>query len=127
MKTLFISIPATLLLAGTAMAQDAPAEPMPAEPPVEAEAPAAPAASTDVTPDEVDAFAVAALQLETIAAQPDLDDTQKQTAMVAAVQEAGLAPERFNEIGQAAQADPALQEQVQLAVSRQLEAAPAPQ
>jgi len=126
MKTLLVSIPATLLLAGAAFAQDVPADaPPPAEPAVEA-APEA-AATAEVTPAEVDAFASAALKLETIAGQAELDDTQKQTAMVAAVEEAGLAPERFNEIGQAAQADPALQEQVQLAVNRQLEAAPSPQ
>ncbi len=125
MKTLLISIPA-LLFAGSAFAQDVPADaaadaaaPAPAE-----AAPAAPAApAAEVTPQEVDAFATAAIKLDAISKEAGLDDTAKQTAMVAAVQESGLEPQRFNEIGQQAQSDPALQEQVQLAVNRQVQSA----
>lgn len=124
MKTLLISIPA-LLMAGSAVAQEAPAG---APPAAAAPAPGAQAgAAAEVTAEEVDAFASAAIKLDSIAKATDMDDTQKQSAMVAAVQESGLEPQRFNQIGQQAQTDPELQQQVQLAVNEQAGgAAPAP-
>lgn len=89
--------------------------------------PAAPAASSlavaDVSDAEVDSFAKATVKLQEIQADASIAADQKQTAMQAAVTEAGLDPAKYNAIGKAVQADPALRARVQTAMSRY---APAP-
>ena len=89
----------------------------------DAAAPAATAQITAVSEDEVSRFARAALAVEQIAADAALDATQKKTAMKNAVEQAGFAAQRFNEIARASQADAALQARIQAAATAQVEAA----
>jgi hypothetical protein len=88
----------------------------------EAAAPAA-AAQTAVSDDEVIRFARAALAVEQIAADTALDATQKKAAMKDAVEQAGFASQRFNEIARASQADAALQARIQASAAAQVEMA----
>jgi hypothetical protein len=55
------------------------------------------------------------VKIQDVAADATIDETQKQTQMVAIVQSEGLDPETFNAIGAASQSDPAVQERVQIA------------
>ncbi len=50
-----------------------------------------------------------------IQSDTSIADAEKQPKMLAALQASGIAPEKFNEIGQAAAADPALQQRIQAA------------
>jgi hypothetical protein len=108
------AIPAT-----PADATQAPAErAVPAEPATPA-TPAAPAiVASDVSEAEIDSFAQATVKLQAIQADATIAADQKQAAMQAAVTEAGLDPVKYNAIGKAAQADPALRAKVQTAMSR---------
>jgi hypothetical protein len=56
--------------------------------------------------------------LREIQADASIAAEQKQTAMQAAVTEAGLDPVKYNAIGKAVQADPALRARVQTAMAR---------
>jgi hypothetical protein len=96
----------------------------PATPAEPAAPPAASLAVADVSDAEVDSFAKATVKLQSIQADASIAAEQKQTAMQAAVTEAGLDPAKYNAIGKAVQADPALRARVQTAMSRH--AAPAP-
>ena len=102
----------------------APAErAIPVEPatPAQAAVPAtdaAPLAVADVTEAEIDSFAKATVKLQEIRADATIAAEQKQAAMQAAVSEAGLDPAKYNAIGKAAQADPALRAKVQTAMTR---------
>lgn len=102
------------------------AEAVPAQPATPAE-PAAPAASSlavaNVSDAEVDSFAKATVKLQAIQADATIAADLKQAAMQAAVTESGLDPVKYNAIGKAVQADPALRARVQTAMSRH---APAP-
>ena len=106
-------------------AADAAAAPAtPAQPATPAE-PAAPLAVADVSDADVDSFAKATVKLQSIQADASIAAEQKQTEMQAAVTEAGLDPAKYNAIGKAVQADPALRARVQTAMSRHA-APPAP-
>ncbi|WP_420143866.1 DUF4168 domain-containing protein [Sphingobium sp.] len=109
LKTGMASI--ALLAAYPALAQDAaaPAAPAPA-------APAAPAAGASNFSDaDIKAFAAAAVEVTKIQADTSIADADKQPKMLAALQASGMPPEKFNQIGQAAAADPALQQRIQAA------------
>ena len=101
-------------------AADAAAEPaLPAEPATPAApAAAAPLAAAAVTEAEVDSFAKATVKLQAIQADATIAADLKQAAMQAAVTEAGLDPAKYNAIGKAVQADPALRTRVQTAMAR---------
>lgn len=86
-------------------------------------APAAAAQIAAVSDDEVNRFARAALAVEQIAADSALDAAQRKTAMKNAVEQAGFASQRFNEIARASQADAALQARIQASAAAQIEVA----
>jgi len=112
MKAALSLASAFLVMSGTAVAQGvapAAADPQP-QPPAQ---PAGPEA-TEVSGQEVEQFALAALVIE---------EEQKQAAMLNAVQQAGLEPRRFNQIAQASQTDQELQERIQVAAAQHVEAA----
>ena len=97
-------------------ANDAAAAPAtPAEPAAPA---AAPLAVADVSEADIDSFAKATVKLQSIQADTTIAADAKQAAMQAAVTESGLDPVKYNAIGKAAQADPALRAKVQTAMSR---------
>ena len=97
-------------------ANDAAAAPAtPAEPAAPA---AAPLAVADVSEADIDSFAKATVKLQAIQADATIAADAKQAAMQAAVTESGLDPVKYNAIGKAAQADPALRAKVQTAMSR---------
>jgi hypothetical protein len=76
--------------------------------------PAAPAASAGNFSDaEIQQFAAAAMEVTKIQQDSSIAAADKQPKMLAAVQSSGLPPEKFNQIGQAAAADPALQQRIQ--------------
>jgi hypothetical protein len=79
---------------------------------------AVPIAAADVTEAEIDSFAKATVKLQAIQADATIAADQKQSAMAAAVTAAGLDPAKYNAIGKAAQADPALRAKVQTAMAR---------
>ena len=133
MKKLALSFTGLILAAGAAQAQPAEvpandhaaphadAAPADAAPPADAAAPAADAAVTaaaDVTEADIDSFAKATVALQEIQADTSIAPEQKQTAMAAAVSEAGLDPAKYNEIGRAAQSDAQLRAKVQTAMSK---------
>ena len=108
---LFVSAP---LLAQEAATPAAPAAPA---------TPAAPAAAASSFSDaDIKQFAAAAVAVTKIQSDTTIADADKQPKMLAALQASGIAPEKFNAIGQAAAADPALQQRIQAAAP----AAPAP-
>lgn len=112
-----------LSTAAIAQQSDAPESAAPPAAQPEAAEPAAPAptdpAATPATVSdaEVKQFASAIMAMETIQNDTTLADADKQQAMISKVQEQGLDPQRFNEIGQAAQSDPALQQRIQAEVA----------
>ena len=77
-----------------------------------------PIAAASVTEAEVDSFAKATVKLQAIQADATIAADLKQAAMQAAVTEAGLDPAKYNAIGKAVQADPALRARVQTAMAR---------
>ena len=115
MKAARILLPVSLLLGTGALAQEA-------APPAE-QPPAAQAQLAVVTDDEVNRFARAALIVEEIAGNAEIDQARKQAAMAAAVKASGFEPKRFNDIALASQSDAALQERIRLAATQQVEAA----
>lgn len=70
------------------------------------------AAAVDVTDAEVESFAKATVKLQEIDADTSLEGDQKQAAMAAAVQEAGLDPVKYNQIAQAVGTDTTLRAKV---------------
>jgi hypothetical protein len=77
------------------------------------------AASTSAFSDtEVDSFAKATVKLQSIQSDTTIAEDQKQSAMAAAVTEAGLDPAKYNEIGAQVSADEALRARVQTAMAR---------
>lgn len=107
---------AALFAAAPVLAQATPAAPaQPATPPA-ATAPAAPSATAGNYSDaDIKQFAAAAVEVTKIQQDTSISDADKQPKMVAALQASGIAPEKFNAIGQAAAADPALQQRIQAA------------
>ncbi|RKF23223.1 DUF4168 domain-containing protein [Altericroceibacterium spongiae] len=73
---------------------------------------AAPGASS-YSDAEIQGFVQAFMKVQEINQDTSMDQTQKQSAMVNAIEAAGLTPEKFNEIGQASQSDPALAQKIQ--------------
>lgn len=101
-----------LFAAYPALAQDAAAPAASAAP----AAPAAPAAGASNFSDaDIKQFAAAAVEVTKIQQDASIADAEKQPKMVAALQASGIPPEKFNQIGQAAAADPALQQRIQAA------------
>ena len=101
-----------------------PAEPAaPAEPATPA-ADATVAAAAEVSESDIDSFAKATVKLQEIQDDASIAADQKQSAMAAAVSEAGLDPAKYNAIGKAAQSDATLRVKVQTAMSKY--AAPTP-
>ena len=113
------------LIATPALAQDtaAPAAPAPQAGPAPPASTAPPAAVTDA---ELKQFAKAALAVDKVSKDAAVPAADKQKKMAEAVSGSGLPPARFNEIAQASQADPALQQKVQAAIVAGQQASPAP-
>ncbi|MBZ9649380.1 DUF4168 domain-containing protein [Sphingobium sp. 3R8] len=85
-------------------------------------APAAPATSaapaagaSNFSDSDIKQFAAAAVEVTKIQSDASIAEADKQPKMLAALQASGLPPEKFNQIGQAAAADPALQQRIQAA------------
>jgi len=117
MKIGIILAAVTGLAASPALAQSASGAPQ-QQAPTAAPSPAAPsAAQASFTSAEIASFAKAATKIGDIEQNAALDETQKQIAMAAAVEESGLDVNRFNAMSQASRSDPALQKQVQAALA----------
>jgi|TARA_R110000868_G_scaffold80982_3_gene229607 diketogulonate reductase-like aldo/keto reductase len=87
-------------------------QPAPAAP----ASPAAPAAgASNFSDSDIQQFAAAATEVTKIQADASIPAAEKQPKMLAALQASGLPPEKFNQIGQAAATDPALQQRIQAA------------
>lgn len=82
-------------------------------------APAAPdAASAKFSDGEVEQFTKAVISLQTIQRDAAVPAADKQAKMAGAVQQSGLPPQKFNEIAQASNSDPALMKRIQLAAGK---------
>jgi len=103
-----------MLIGAPALAQSQTTPSEPATPPA-----ASASAKANVSDDEVNRFAIAAVAVERTRADTSLADAAKGKAMVDTIKANGLTPARFNEIAQASQADPALQARVQGALAAQ--------
>lgn len=91
-----------------------------------APAPAAPAAGASSFSDaEIKQFADVAVEVTKIQSDSAVAAADKQPKMLAVLQAKGMPPEKFNQIGQAAAADPALQQRIQAAAGASAPAAPA--
>ena len=109
-----------LAVAGPALAQGAAAPAAPATP-------AAPAAGASSFSDaDIKQFATAAVEVTKIQRDTSIAEADKQPKMLAALQASGIPPEKFNQIGQAAAADPALQQKIQAAAPSEPAAPAAP-
>ncbi|WP_370176045.1 DUF4168 domain-containing protein [Sphingobium abikonense] len=104
-------VSAAFLVATPLYAQMSPAAP--AEPVASAATPAPAAGAGNFTDAEIKQFAAAAVEVTKIQQDSTISAADKQPKMLAAVQSSGLPPEKFNQIGQAAAADPALQQRIQ--------------
>lgn len=113
------ALPAPAEAAPAIPADAAPATPEPSTAP-----PAPPIVAADVSEAEIDSFAKATVELQAIQADATIAADQKQAAMQAAVTASGLDPAKYNAIGKAAQADPALRAKVQTAMARHTTAQP---
>lgn len=76
-------------------------------------APGVPAPAATFSDLELEQYVKAALAVQHLQQDSATPDSDKQTKMAAAVQQAGLTPEKFNEIATASQSDPALQQRLQ--------------
>jgi len=110
-------------LLGSSMQASAQEASPPSTTPATPEAPTPAATFSDVELEQYVRAALAVQQIQQDSATPDAD---KQTKMAAAVQQAGLTPEKFNEIATASQSDPALQQRLQ-AIAGKLQGATPPQ
>jgi len=124
MKSLHAAVFMSMASFGSlAVAQDNPAAPAPAAPPAATPTPApappaaAPATPAPVSDAEVQQYATALSQVQAVQKDTTMAEADKQQAMIAKVQASGLAPQRFNEITQAYQNDPALQQRIQTALT----------
>lgn len=72
-----------------------------------------------ITPQDIDNFAKAVIEVNKIQADTSLDKTQKQTAMTAAVQKSDLDAFKFNTMVQASKTNAELKQRVQLAIAQQ--------
>jgi hypothetical protein len=87
--------------------------------------PATPAAATSYTEEELKQFAAAAIEVTKLQSDAAVPAADKQAKMLAVLQAKGIDPARFNAIGQAAAADPALQQRIQAAANASAASAPA--
>lgn len=117
MKLAMISAAGLLMAGGSAVAQTTGPQDAPA--PSQNAAPQA----SDFSSAQVDGFAKAVVEFQSIDADQSMDDQQKQNAKLAVVQQSGLDAPTFNSIAQAAQTDPELNHRVQVAISQQTGAA----
>jgi len=133
MKVLHATILLSMASFGSmAIAQDTAQDPA-APPPASAE-PAAPpaseappaAAAAPVSDAEVQQYASALAAINQVQQDTTVTEADKQQAMLAKVQETGLAPQRFNEITQASQSDPQLQQRIQTAMASPQPGSPPP-
>lgn len=107
---------AALFASAPLFAQEAAASAAPATPAT----PAAPSADASSFSDaDIKQFAAAAVAVTKIQSDSTIADAEKQPKMLAALQASGIPPEKFNAIGQAAAADPALQQRIQAAAPAQ--------
>ncbi|MCM8730035.1 DUF4168 domain-containing protein [Hephaestia sp. GCM10023244] len=122
MKTLLKTtmLAGACLMAAPALAQTSPADPAAPQSDPAAQAPQASASAGAVSDAEVDQFASAAVAVQKIGSDATVAEDAKQAKMAEAVQSSGLKPERFNEIAQASQADPALQARIQTAAQSKI-------
>ncbi len=67
---------------------------------------------------ELEQYVRAALAVQRVQQDQTTPDADKQTKMAQAVQQEGLSPERFNEVASAVQADPALQQRIQVVAAK---------
>lgn len=114
-----MALGATLLSAPVAFAQETPATSQTSPAPA---TPAAPAAA--VTDAEVTQFVTAALAIEKINKDTTVAAADKNAKMADAVKSSGLEPSRFNEISQAMQSDPTLNQRIQKVAAAQQPATP---
>jgi len=105
-----------------------PAESAPPEsaPPASAPPAAGTATAAPVSDTEVQQYATALVGINQVQQDTSVAEADKQQKMLAKVQEAGLAPQRFNEITQASQSDPTLQQRIQTAMASPAPASPPP-
>jgi len=121
MRIALLAATGLLFSAATVYAQSA--DQSAAAPASEAAAPAteaapdagAPAGAATFTDEQIKDFASAMVKIQDVAADPSIENADKQTQMIAIVQAEGLDPETFNAIGSASQSDPDLQQRVQVA------------
>lgn len=92
-----------------------PADPAPNSPP---------AAQGSFTQDDIQKFAKSVLEVNKIQADTATPAADKQAKMLAAVQKNGLDPAKFDAIAQAAQSDPDLRKQIQIAAASQQQSRP---
>ncbi len=85
-----------------------------------------PSPTSTFSDEELEQYVKAALEVQQIQQDAATPDADKQTKMAAAVQSAGLTPEKFNQIAMASQSDPALQQRIQAAAGK-LQQSPSPQ
>lgn len=78
-----------------------------------------PLPSGEYTAAEIDSYAKATVKAQAINSDTSLDAQSKQAAMVAAVQESGLQPARYNAISAALGTDPTLRAQVEAALAKE--------
>jgi|GEM_PF-1758585 len=106
-QKILLTTTAALTMTSAAIAQDAAPAPAP-----DAGAAAAPSSFSD---DDIQKFASAAVELNTV--PTDAPAPERQTQMAAIVQKNGLEPAKFNAIAQASQGDPALMQKIQKAAA----------
>ncbi len=119
--TLTIAGAGLLLTVGSAAAQDIPATP-PAQSPAPVQtAPVppseAPGTAREFSDTEIASFAAAALQIRALRNDQSLDEAARRAQAQTIVTSEGLDPRTYTAIGQAAQADPAIAQRVQLAIA----------
>ncbi len=89
----------------------------PADTPADTTASAATTASTDFTETQIDGYVTAAMGVQELQTDATLDEAGKQERASAILAEAGLDPSTFNAISDAVRTNPAVAEQVQLALA----------
>lgn len=90
----------------------------PAPTPPSAGSPGSVQASSSYTDGELQQFASAAIAIQRLENDSAAALADKEPMMAAAVQQSGLTPQRFNEIAEASNADPALMQRIQNAVGK---------
>ncbi|MET0248453.1 MAG: DUF4168 domain-containing protein [Sphingobium sp.] len=118
-KTIFKTLIGSAALMGAAPLLAQTAAPTPA-------APSASASASSFSDADIKLFANAAVEVTKVQSDASIPAADKQPKMLAALQASGIDPVKFNEIGQAAAADPALQQRIQAAASASAPAAAAP-